>query len=198
MLEYFVMLFIYLTAYSFSFLLTGSIMASLLAKLAAMAAVLYFFRDKFPFRIKFDFISILSGFVIFIFWVGADGYYPLIGPESPIIYYSVYEIILKFIISVAIAPVAEEFFTRFFLMRWIISKDWQKVPIGKYTFTSFIVTVLFFGLSHSRWLAGIMAGILLNVLLYKKKTIESVILAHAAANFFLGIFVIATGNYQFW
>ena len=113
-------------------------------------------------------------------------------------YYNTVEIILKLIISVVLAPVVEEVFTRFFLIRWLVEKNWKKVKLGKYTHLSFIVTVLFFGFSHNRWLPGLITGVILNLLLYKRKNIGSCVLAHGVANLALGIYVIYTGSWHFW
>jgi len=111
--------------------------------------------------------------------------------------YDILSIFPKLIISILLAPIIEEFFTRFFLLRFIISKKFKKVK-PHFTWPSFIITVLFFGFAHNRWLAGIITGILLNYLYYKRKEIGPCIVAHAVANLGLAIYVIYTGNWMFW
>ena len=197
MLAYIVSLLVYLLSYPAVFSLTNNLLLALMFKLLATSASLFYFRKSLPFRIRFDILAVLAGALIFFVWVGLDPFYfQSSDPVAP--FSAVLDILLKLTISVALAPVIEEFFTRYFLARILINKNWEKVPLGKYDLLSFIVTVLFFGFSHDRWLAGIVTGILLNLLFYKTKNIESCILAHATANVLLGIFVIYTGSWQFW
>ncbi|MBN2422146.1 CAAX prenyl protease-related protein [Candidatus Woesearchaeota archaeon] len=197
MLAYIITLIVYLLSFPSFYFLTGNLTLSILAKLVLAGVCLFIYKKSFKFRIKFDWFAVVIGIVIFMQWVLLDNLYPHLG--SDIIYnYSSVDIMLKFLTGVVLAPVIEEFFTRFFLMRWIIDKNWEKVALGKYTFMSFLITVLFFGFSHNRWLAGIITGILLNILLYKRKNIESCILAHSAANLLLGIYVVYRGAFYFW
>ena len=83
-------------------------------------------------------------------------------------------------------------------MRWIIDQNFKKVKLGTYTFISFIGTVLFFALAHGRWLPAMITGVLLNLLIYKKKDINSCIVAHGVANLLLTISIISTGSWHFW
>jgi uncharacterized protein len=156
-----------------------------------------YYRKSFRFKPRFDLLAVVIGILIFILWVGLDDLYPHIG-SGAVLEYGLIEIILAMIAGVVLAPIVEEFFTRYFLHRWVIDKNWKKVKLGKYTPASFVVTVLFFGFSHNRWLAGLVAGIILNLLFYKRKEMNSVVLAHAVANLCLGIYVIFTGAWHFW
>ncbi len=197
MWQYFVILLVYILSFPIIFLVSDSLTFTLLIKLILVGGLLLYYKKSFKFKLKFDFLAVFVGLIIFTQWVLLEGVVPYNG-EITIYSYSIIDIILKMIISVGIAPIIEEFFTRFFLIRWVIDKKWQKVKLGKYTFSSFIFTVLFFGFSHLRWLPGLITGILLNLLYYKRKNIESCVLAHAVANLALGIYIIYTGSYQFW
>jgi len=198
MISYFVVLLVYLLSDYLVLLFSSSMTLALFVKLILVSGLLVFFRKDFKFRIKFDFLAVVIGIVIFLIWIVIDGVYPHLDIMVISLQYSTLDIILKLIISVIIASIVEEFFTRFFLIRWLIDHHWEKVELGKYTLFSFIITILFFGLSHSRWLAGLIVGILLNLLYYKRKNIESCVLAHAVANLALGVYVLYTGNFGFW
>ena len=63
-------------------------------------------------------------------------------------------IFIRAIGLVAIVPIAEELFWRGFLMRWLVSENWEQLPIGKYTLSSFSVVVAMFTLAHPEWLAA--------------------------------------------
>lgn len=154
---------------------------------------------------KLDGIAFCAGAVIFLLWIGLEGYYPMLFSADihfdPSIFNAnlmIILLIIRFIGSVFVASFIEELFTRSFLIRYAISPKWMDVPIGTYTFGSFAIVTLFFGLLHYRWLPGILTAIILNLLLYKKKNIFSCIQAHATANLFLFIYVVYTKTWYFW
>ncbi len=97
-----------------------------------------------------------------------------------------------------LVPFAEEIFWRGFLLRWIISPDWQKIGIGSYSLKSFCWVVLLFTLAHPEWLAAVVYCSLLNLLLYWKRDLWNCIVAHGVSNLILAIYVLATGTWQLW
>jgi len=172
--------------------------------IVAGALLIYYFKSYKEIVFKINFLDILVGVIIFIIWIGLEGFYtPLgssefnpykIGTEALIIPV----IVFRLLGAILIAPIIEELFTRSFLIRFFVDKDWEKVPIGKYTFFSFLITVLFFGLSHNRWLVGLITAVQLTLLLYRTKSIFSCITAHVVANLCLAIYVLATNSWTFW
>jgi CAAX prenyl protease-like protein len=153
----------------------------------------------------FDGMAILLGTIIFALWIGLEGRFPTIYSSN--IHYDptnftrevmMLLILIRLLGSVLVAPIIEELFIRSFLMRYIIDPDWEKVPIGIYTFSSFLIVTLFFGFSHFRWLPGVITAALLNLLLYKKKNIIPCIVAHASANLFLLIYVVHTNSWFYY
>ncbi|MEA2075113.1 MAG: CAAX prenyl protease-related protein [Euryarchaeota archaeon] len=157
---------------------------------------------------KFDVPALLVGVLIFALWVGLEGHYPMFSGASnqshfdPSIFGTDMLILLlcvRLVGSVLVAAFIEELFTRSFLMRYVIDPArWAEVPVGMYTFTSFMVVALFFGFAHFRWLPGILTGILLNLLLYKRRNIFACVEAHAMANLLLFFYVLYTGSWFFW
>ena len=159
--------------------------------------LIFIFWKEYKLKFKADFLSFFTGILIFFIWISFSANNSLLGDE----HYAASDLLLlsvKLIGFLLIAPLIEELFVRSFLIRFMISKDWKKVPIGKFTWTSFIITALVFGLSHHLWLSGILTGILLNLLLYKRKSIESCIFAHFTANFILAIYILATSSWFLW
>jgi CAAX prenyl protease-like protein len=100
--------------------------------------------------------------------------------------------------AVLVVPLMEELFWRSFLIRYIIDKNFDTVDIGTFTWASFLLTVVFFGLEHNFIYAGIMAGIFFNVVLYRTRSIAQCVLSHAVTNLALAIYVVSTGKWQFW
>ncbi|MFA5700415.1 MAG: CAAX prenyl protease-related protein, partial [Desulfuromonas sp.] len=79
-----------------------------------------------------------------------------------------------------------------------VKKEFMQVSIGKFTWFSFLATAVLFGLEHNLYLAGICAGILFNLVLYRTRSIFQCVLSHATANLALGIYVLNSGNWHFW
>lgn len=161
--------------------------------IVVLGLVIYFWKD-YNLKFKFDYKSILVGFLIFVIWILVD----MSIDREYFIPENITFLIFKAIGMIAVAALIEELFTRDFLMRFLIDTDYKKVKIGTYGFYSFMITLLFFGFSHHMWLAGLITGIILNLWVYHTKSIENCIMAHASANLFLFIYVVVTSSYWLW
>jgi CAAX prenyl protease-like protein len=100
--------------------------------------------------------------------------------------------------AVILVPIAEELFFRGWLIRFLVKDEFKSVPMGTFTWPSFLVTTLVFGLSHHEWLAGIVCALAFNMLLYWRRSLFACIVAHAAANLGLAVWVLSRGAWQFW
>ncbi|MFV2040727.1 MAG: CAAX prenyl protease-related protein [Candidatus Hydrothermarchaeales archaeon] len=156
-------------------------------------------------KLLIDPTALVLGTTIFLVWIGLEGRYPLFTSSDVHFNPTDFEgtltlllILMRFIGSVLVAPVIEELVMRSFFIRYIISPKWEDVPIGTYTFESFAIITLVFGFSHYRWLAGIITAVILNLLLYRKKSIVPCIVAHAVANLLLLVYVVATNSWFFY
>jgi CAAX prenyl protease-like protein len=87
-----------------------------------------------------------------------------------------------------VTPFIEELFVRSFLIRYLDVFDrgghFREVPVGRFAWRSFLLTSLYFGFSHRpwEWPVAFPTGVLLNLWLYRRGQLGSVILAHAVAN----------------
>jgi len=100
--------------------------------------------------------------------------------------------------SACVIAVIEEFFWRGFLMRWMVKSDFISVDPLRITRLFLIISAVVFGLEHSRWFVGIVAGLAYGWLYCRKGDLVAVAVAHVTTNFLLGLYVLATGAYQFW
>ena len=105
---------------------------------------------------------------------------------------------LRMIGLVVLVPLAEELFWRGFLLRWLISAEWEEVPLGRFTATSFLAVTLLFTLAHPEWLAAGVYCALLNGLLYWKRDLWSCIVAHSVSNLVLVLYILPTGAWWLW
>jgi len=205
MLKYIVPFIAYILAIPLSNIIFKNLYISYIIKvlLTGILLIFYFKKYKEIKKFKLSILGIITGIIIFLIWISIEAFYKRI----PTSIYNPYDlgnnffiplVLIKLAGMVLIAPLIEELFTRSFLIRILINTEYEKVKIGKFTWLSFIITVLFFGFSHSMWLPGIITGIILNLLLYKTKDLSACIQSHAVANIVLAIYVLITQNFMYW
>jgi CAAX prenyl protease-like protein len=100
--------------------------------------------------------------------------------------------------SAFVIAVLEEFFWRGFFMRWMANPNFLAVEPRKVGWRIFIIIAIAFGFEHSRWLAGMLAGLAYGGLYLRKGDLMAVAVAHVTTNYLLGLYVLATGAYHFW
>jgi hypothetical protein len=108
--------------------------------------------------------------------------------------------VMRITVACTAVPIVEEIFWRGFLLRALIEYDrFEEVPLGKFTWASFVGTALLSTLQHpDNWGVSIFCWFLYNALMYWKKSLLCVIIAHSVTNLVLYIYVIQAGDWQFW
>src|ERR1019366_4480059 len=107
--------------------------------------------------------------------------------------------LLRSISSAILIPILEELFWRGWLMRWLIDKDFLNVPLGKYAPSAFWILALLFASEHGPfWEVGLAAGIVYNWWIVRTRNLADCILAHGITNAVLCVYVLATGQWQYW
>jgi uncharacterized protein len=103
---------------------------------------------------------------------------------------------VRFLGLAIVVPIIEEFFLRGFLMRFVMTQNWWEVPFGNVTRLAVIVGTAVPVLMHPQEaLAAIVWFSAVTWLMTRTRSIWDCILAHAATNLLLGIYVVATGNW---
>jgi CAAX prenyl protease-like protein len=175
-------------------------------KTVLVASSLIYFWNAYKQEIRFSFswLPVISGILVFCIWVVFEGMYPQIGHSefNPYDYasgYGVYFIItFRLIGATLVVPLMEELFWRSFALRFAIKSDFKSVPLGQFSWFSFIFISILFGLEHERWLVGIFAGMVYSGTLYRSKNLFDPILSHTITNFLLGMYVLLTHQWSFW
>jgi len=98
--------------------------------------------------------------------------------------------------SVVTVPLAEELAFRGFLTRRLISANFDTVPPGRFTWTSFAVSSLAFGVLHDRWVEGTMAGMLYALAYYRRGSLSDAVAAHTTTNALLSADALITGDWS--
>jgi CAAX protease family protein len=172
-------------------------------------ASLLFFWKIYPLsRPRHAILGLTIGAVVFLLWIApqawlgfearTNGFNPEVFTPSSAGYFAT--VGFRFLRLVVVVPLLEEIFWRGFLLRYLIDEDFEGVPLGTFSWLSFGVVVLAFAFSHSRpdWPAAIATGALYNVVMYRTKSLSTCVLAHAATNLFLGIWIMHTKQWGFW
>jgi len=97
-----------------------------------------------------------------------------------------------------VVPLMEELFWRSFLLRWIQQTDFLALAPMQIGLRAILIGSVLFGIEHSLWLAGIVAGLAYAWLYRASGNLWPPIVAHAVTNFSLGVWVLHSGQWQFW
>ena len=100
--------------------------------------------------------------------------------------------------SAFVIAVAEEYFWRGFLLRWMKGHPFTAIPPRQSGWGLLVAGSFIFGMEHSRWLMGGLAGIAYGLLYIRTGDLWTAIVAHVTTNYLLGLYVLATGAYGFW
>lgn len=173
----------------------------------AAAVTLWYFRSKYvDLDWKCSWVSVLNGVAVFAVWLGLDllvGSQENNGIESGLASIPGPARIAWLVFRVAAAcitvPIAEEFAFRYFLIRRLISADFESLSPRQYTLVSVLISSVAFGLLHGdRWLAGIVAGGFYAAAFVRRGRIGDAVVAHATTNGLLATWVVLGGRWNLW
>jgi uncharacterized protein len=111
---------------------------------------------------------------------------------------AIFFVSIRILGSTFVVPMLEEMFYRSFVYRFIASKDFLSIPLGKWMPFPFLITALIFGFAHYEWLAAILCGFAYHGLVLWKGRLGDAVTAHAITNFLLGIWIAWQGAWHFW
>ena len=100
--------------------------------------------------------------------------------------------------SMITVPIAEELAFRGYLIRKLVARNFENVQPGQFTWLSFVVSSVLFGLLHDRWLAGTLAGMGFAVALYRCGEIGDAVVAHMTSNALIVLAVLGFGKWSLW
>jgi CAAX prenyl protease-like protein len=105
---------------------------------------------------------------------------------------------VRWIGATLLVPVMEELFWRSFLMRWVESPAFEGVDPRRVGLKAIVLSTFVFALAHPLWLAAVLAGLAYAWLYVRSARLWTAVIAHAVTNGALGVYVVATGQWQFW
>ncbi|MBJ6801405.1 CAAX prenyl protease-related protein [Geomonas propionica] len=181
-------------------------------KVLSVALLLYLWRSHYGelqlkdlMRLETSSASIATGMAIFVLWINIPvtlpliprpaGFDPALFPEGAV---RAVMVATRVTGAFIVVPVMEELFWRSFLLRYIIDPAFERVPLGRFTWGSFLAASLLFGLEHHQFAAGVIAGAAYSIVLYRTHSLMQCVLAHAVTNLALSLYVLHTGNWHYW
>jgi exosortase E/protease (VPEID-CTERM system) len=175
-------------------------------RVIAAAAAIWCFRDRYrtlDWRVGWPAVAL--GALVFVSWIALE---PLAGsvrsgepsalaqaPQAARVVWLAFRIFG----AVLTVPIAEELAFRGFLLRRLISADFESVAWRTFSWVPFLISSIAFGVLHGeRWLAGIIAGMIYAYAMTRRGRIGEAVAAHAVTNVLLAVYVLLTGNWQLW
>lgn len=147
--------------------------------------------------------AVANGALVFVIWIALE---PTSAPASsaftselaaaPAVSGALW-LICRVLGSVIVVPLAEELAFRGYLIRRLLAVDFEDVPAARRSWPALLVSSVLFGLLHSRWLAGTIAGLLFGLAVYRRGRLSDAILAHAVANALVAAAALA-GWWSLW
>jgi CAAX prenyl protease-like protein len=100
--------------------------------------------------------------------------------------------------AAVVVPVMEELFWRSFLMRWLRGTPFESIDPRTVGLRAIVLSTFVFALAHTLWLAAVVAGLAYAALYVVSGRLWLPVIAHAVTNALLAVWVVATGQWQFW
>jgi CAAX prenyl protease-like protein len=145
------------------------------------------------------------GVVVFVLWIHLDAPWMQIGePTASFVPVDAQGrldgplIAVRWLGAALLVPVMEELFWRSFLMRWLQAPVFEGVDPRRIGIKAVALSTFVFMLAHPLWLAAIVAGLAYALLYRRTGKLWTAVLAHGVTNGALGIWVVMTGQWQFW
>jgi CAAX prenyl protease-like protein len=166
--------------------------------------------------------AVAVGVGVFVMWVGIDPFVPGqdalmfkfgFGPDpakeppkiwNPFDLYGAgslmgwFFVVVRTVGSSVVVPPLEEVFYRSFLYRYLISPEFERIPLNRVHGAALLLGAVLFAFTHQQWLAAILCSLAYQGLVLRKNRLGDAMTAHAITNFLLAIWVVARSAWQFW
>jgi exosortase E/protease (VPEID-CTERM system) len=197
-------------------MLTGSVSAGFEwlypVRVLAAATALWYFRDTYRnLNWRAGWPAFGAGLVVFVLWIGFErlsGANPSGVIPAPLAAASPFArmawIALRVLGAVVTVPIAEELAFRGFLLRRLVSIDFESVDFKSLAWRTvqwlpLVLSSIAFGVLHGeRWMVGTLAGVIYALVLMRRGRIGEAVMAHATTNALLAAWVLSTGQWQLW
>lgn len=180
---------------------------------AASVALFLWSRGIITLRASQPAASVAVGLVVFVIWIAPDVLWPgyrshwlfqnpvtgTLASSVPLAHRtSVWYLVWRSVGLVLLVPVIEELFWRGWLMRYLISRRFEDVPLGAWSATAFWITAVLFASEHGPfWDVGLAAGVIYNWWMIRTRNLADCIAAHAVTNACLAVYVFFYSRWEY-
>ena len=171
------------------------------------ACALWGFRRSYTsLNWRCDWLAPVIGAIVFAIWIGLDRNARLTADHevsAALMGYSTAArmtwIAFRVLAAVVTVPLAEELAFRGFLLRRLISPDFDSVSFRHFSWFALLGSSVAFGLLHGGyWIAGSIAGILFGLAVMRRGRIGDAVVAHGTANALLAAYVLTFHRWHLW
>ncbi len=173
--------------------------------IAAAAAIWYFRATYRKLDWRSGWLAPAAGAAVFALWIGFERLFGVAssGIPAPLAQAAPFArsawIGARILGAVVTVPIAEELAFRGFLLRRLVSADFESVAWRTFQWLPFLISSIAFGVLHGeRWLAGTLAGMIYALVLMRRGRIGEAVIAHATTNALLALWVLTTAQWQLW
>lgn len=177
-----------------------NVLYSIKPMLAALTLALYIdnYRKIFS-RPSMPFSSISLGIFVYIVWIFTESRGLGVSPQDVLDpTWACLWTIGRCLGAIVIVPLVEELAFRGYLLRRLQQVQFEHVTESSPSLLAILVSSLAFGLLHSNWLGGTIAGIAFALLARRGSGLSESVLAHATANFCIALQVLVGQDWWLW
>jgi exosortase E/protease (VPEID-CTERM system) len=170
-----------------------------------VGVVLIAMRRRFRLgRFELDWVALGSGAAIFVLWLMLVPDHPaettkfaaaLASAPRPL---AAAWILFRILGAVVTVPLAEEMAFRGFLLPFIARECGLRFGARVNLAIAALVSSLLFGFLHQDWVAGCAAGLAYAAVRLRRDRLADAVIAHAATNLLLAVYVLATRHWSYW
>ena len=177
-------------------------------------SILYFSRRVLDFKVRYLGGSLAIGIGAFLLWIAPDTLFPgwrqhwlftnaVMGEvrvslsaeqlSSPFL------LLFRTLSATLMVPILEELFWRAWMLRWLVEKDFETLPMGSCDRQSFWIVAALFAMEHGPyWEVGLLTGLLWNWWMTRTRSLGDLIFVHGVTNLSLSLYVIWSKKWEFW
>jgi len=187
--------------------MTGSFEWLYPLRIVAVAITLWVYRGVYRASYKttnwqIDWTAPAAGFLVFALWLALDRASPGPMPQDlatapdPLRFAW---LALRVTGAAVTVPIAEELAFRGFLLRRLLSPDFETVSFSRFSWPALVASSFLFGLLHGqRWIAGTLAGVVFALVVARRGRLGNAIVAHATANALIAVAVLVFHRWDLW
>lgn len=174
-------------------------------RVITVGMVLWYFRNQYQQIFKnITFNSLLTGFIVFVIWLvfvdvsenDNQIFIASLSEVSP--FMASYWFLFRFVGATITVPIVEELVFRGYLIKKLTDTNFVDLKSINFTWFSFFVSSILFGVLHGEWIAGTVAGMGFALALYRRGEVSDAIIAHMTTNTLLAFYIMITGNWSLW